>query len=140
MLNKYSTSPSLCLTVKSSRYRLYFIFALGLAVALANFLVLLKGYPILSAALMLGSAIVLWSAVADPMVGAKLKWEAGEWFISHNGKQTSVLLLPGSVRLPWLVYAAFQETHAKPRWTFLLFPDSAEVEKIRQLRSRLILE
>jgi hypothetical protein len=76
----------------------------------------------------------------DPMAGAMLKWEAGEWFLRHRGKRTSVLLLPGSVRTPWLIYAAFQETHAKQRWTFLLFGDSAGSEELRRLRCRLILE
>ena len=83
---------------------------------------------------------MLWWAMADPMAGAMLKWEAGEWFLRHRGKQTSVLLLPGSVRTPWLIYAAFQETHATQRWTFLLFGDSAGSEELRRLRCRLILE
>jgi len=84
------------------------------------------------------------------MAGATLKWELGEWFLRHRGKQVSVVLLPGkqvsvvllpgSVRLPWLIYAAFQETHAKQRWKFLLFTDSANAEELRRLRCRLILE
>ena len=74
------------------------------------------------------------------MAGAMLKWEAGEWYLHHRGKQTSVLLLPGAVRTPWLIYAAFQETHANQRWAFLLFGDSAGSEELRRLRCRLILE
>lgn len=140
MLNKYLTSPSHVLTVRSSRHRLYFIVALGLAVGCANILVFLKGYPLLSVVLTSASLFLLYRAVPDSMLGAILKWEAGEWFLRHRGKQVSVVLLPGSVRLPWLVYAAFQETHAKQRWKFLLFTDSADAEQMRQLRCRLILE
>ena len=140
MLNKYSTSPSHGLTLRSSRHRAYFIVALGLAVSCANILVFLKGYPLLSVALMSGSLLLLQRAVPDPMAGATLKWELGEWFLRHRGKQVSVVLLPGSVRLPWLIYAAFQETHAKQRWKFLLFTDSANAEELRRLRCRLILE
>lgn len=140
MLNKYSTSPCHSLKLRPSRHRLYFIFTLGLAVTLANLLILLKGYPVLGAVLMLGSPILLWSAIPDPMTGATLKWEAGEWFLRQEGQQTSVVLLPGSVRLPWLVYATFRETHAKQRWKFLLFTDSANAEELRRLRCRLILE
>lgn len=140
MLNRYSTSPSHSLIVRPSRRRQLFIFALGLVVACANLLVFLKGYPLMASVLTLGSIVLLWRAIKDPMAGAMLKWEAGEWFLRYRGKQTSVLLLPGSVRTPWLIYAAFQETHAKQRWAFLLFGDSAGSDELRRLRCRLILE
>ena len=140
MSNRYSTSPSHSLIVRSSLRRQLFIFALGLVVGCANVLVFLKGYPVLASVLTVGSIVILWCAMADPMAGAMLKWEAGEWFVRHRGKQTSVLLLPGSARTPWLIYAAFQETHAKQRWVFLLFGDSAGSEELRWLRCRLILE
>jgi len=140
LLNRYSTSPSHRLTVRPSRQRLYYIIALGVALMFSNFHIYEKGYPILAVALTLLSIAVLWRAAPDPMAGAILKWESGEWFLRHGGRQTSVLLLPGAVRLPWLVYAAFRETHAKQRWAFMLFGDSASAEEIRRLRCRLILE
>ncbi|MBE9538337.1 MAG: hypothetical protein IMF06_04595 [Proteobacteria bacterium] len=140
MLNRYSSSPSRSLRVKPSRRRIYFIIVLGAALALANYLLYVQGYPLLSAQLTLVSIVLLWWATADPMAGSTLKWEGGEWYIRHRGRQTSVVLLPGAVRLPWLVYAAFRETHAKQRWAFLLFSDSATVEQMRRLRCRLILE
>jgi hypothetical protein len=82
---------------------------------------------------------MLWWSMPDPMAGAVLKWEGGEWFLRHAGKSTSVLLLPGSVRTQWLIYAAFAESHASRRWMFLLFNDSASGEELRRLRCRLAL-
>ncbi len=140
MLNRYSTSRSLCLTPRPSRQRLYWVLALSLALALAIFQIYIKGYSILAVALAAGSLVLLWRGTPDPMAGARLKWESGEWFLRHRGRQTSVVLLPGSVRLPWLVYAEFRETHARRRWQFLLFADSVSAEEMRRLRRRLILE
>ena len=139
MLNRYSTSPSLSLTVRPSRQRLNFIAVLGLALLLANLQIYNQGYPILAVLLALASLLLLWRAIPDPMAGAILKWESGEWYLHHRGRQTSVALLPGAVRLPWLVYAVFRESHAKQRWAFLLFADSADTDQTRRLRCRLIL-
>ncbi len=139
MLNRYSNSLSCSLTVGQSRQRRRAVAALALAVTWASGLVFLKGYPFLGAASTLGSLVLLWRALPDPMQGAVLSWEGGEWFLRHRGRQTSLVLLPGSVRLPWLVYAAFQETHAKQRWVFLLFTDCARPEELRRLRCRLTL-
>jgi len=113
---------------------------MALALALAVYQVYDKGFLYSSAALALGSAVLLWREWPDPMKGAVLKWHGGEWFVQHRGRQASALLLPGSVRLPWLIYAAFQETHAKQRWRFWLFTDSADAGQLRQLRCLLTLQ
>ena len=138
MLNKYSTSEQVVL--RSSRQRQYFLLFLALAIALANYQVYAKGHTLLSVTLTLGSAALLWQAWPDPMAGALLKWHKGEWFIQHRGRRASALLLPGSVRLPRLIYVAFQETHAKQRWRFWLFSDSADASQLRQLRRRLMMQ
>ena len=140
MSNKYSTTPSLQLTVNFSRHRQIFIVLLACAVAFANLQVYLKGLPQLAAILSLVSSAILWHGWRDPMVGAVLKWECGEWFIRSNGRQSSVLLLPGAVRLPWIIYLAFRETHARKRWNIWVFADSVDIEQMRRLRCRLALD
>ena len=111
-----------------------------MALALANLQIYSKGYPIPGVLLALVSLVMLWRAIPDPMAGAILKWEGGEWYLRHRGRQTSVVLLPGAVRMPWLVYAAHRETHAKQRWRFWLFTDSADAGQLRQLRCLLTLQ
>ncbi len=140
MSNKYSTTPSLQLTVSFSRYRQIFIVFLACILLLANIQIFVKGYPQLATTLSLVSIAMLWRGWRDPMVGAVLKWKGGEWFIRCNGRQSSVLLLPGAVRLPWIIYLAFRETHATKRWHIWLFADSVDVEQMRRLRCRLMLE
>ena len=140
LLSKYSISPCLSLTVKPSVLRRYCIFVLGFAVAWANLLVFHKGYPFLALLLSLASLLLLWRGAHDPVVGTRLKWDRGQWFFRQGDRQVLLVLLPGSVRLPWLVYASFREARAKQRRKFLLFTDSASPEQLRGLRTRLILE
>ena len=140
MSNKYSTTHSLQLTVSFSRHRQIFIALFTCILAVANLQVFVKGYPQLAVSLSLASIVMLWRGWRDPMVGAVLKWEGGEWFIQINGRRSSVLLLPGAVRLPWIIYLAFRETHARKRWYICLFADSVDVEQMRRLRCRLVLD
>jgi len=136
----YSTSPSLSLKLKASQYRQYFLVCLALAVLLANYRTYVRGYPILALGLALVCLVLLWRSWRDPMVGAVLMWESGEWFLRYRGRQTSVLILPGTVQLPWIIYLGLAETHAKTRWKLWLFVDSADAEKMRRLRCQLLLE
>jgi len=140
LLNRYSTSQSLQVVLRPSRQRRYFLLLLALALALAVYQVYDKSFPYSAAVLALLSVVLLLQGWPDPMKGAVLLWQGGEWFVQHGGRQTSAQLLPGSVRLPWLVYVALQETHAGQRWRFWLFPDSADADQLRQLRCRLIME
>jgi len=140
LLNKYSNSRRPLLTVRPSRTRLLVLLLFALATQFAIFLVYQKAYPVTAATLLLGSLVLLFRAWPDPIVGVVLKWEKGEWFLSYQGGQTSVVLLPGSVRLPWLIFMVFQEAHASRRWNILLFSDSADSDQLRRLRRRLILE
>ena len=140
MSHKFSTIPALQLTVNTSLHRQLFVLFMAAAVGLANLQVYLKGYPVLCVVLSLASVVLLWKSWRDPMRGAVLKWEDGEWFLRLGGRQTSVLLLPGAVRLPWVIYLAFRETHARQRWAIWLFADSVDVEQMRRLRCRLAVE
>ncbi len=139
MLNRYSTLPSLQLTLNSSRQRRCFILTLAFAAVVASYNICIKGYPILGIAVFIVSFFLLWRSRIDPMDGSVLIWEAGEWFLQRAGGRTSVLLQPASLRHPWVIYLDLRETYTRKRWRLWLFSDSADTELLRQLRSRLTL-
>jgi hypothetical protein len=74
------------------------------------------------------------------MVGSVLIWEAGQWYLEHTGRRTSVLLHPASLRHAWIIYLELRETHGRKRWRLWLFSDSADPERLRKLRTRLTLD
>lgn len=140
MLSRYSTLPSLKLTLNSSRQRRCFIALLAFAAVIASYHIYIKGYPVLSIATVILTLFLLSRARFDHMVGSVLLWEQGEWYLENAGRRTAVLLLPTSLRHPLLIYLELREMHTRKRWRLWLFSDSADPEQLRKLRTRLTLD
>jgi hypothetical protein len=113
---------------------------LAFAAGIASYHIYIKGYPALCTGVFIVCFFLLWRARLDPMLGAVLIWEAGEWFLEHTGRRTSVLLQPASLRHPWIIYLELRQTHDRKRWRLWLFSDSADPEQLRKLRTRLTLD
>lgn len=140
MLSRYSTLPSLKLTLNHSRQRWCFIVLLAFIAAIASYHIYIKGYPVLSVTAAIATVFLLSRARVDRSVGSVLLWEHGEWYLDNAGRRTGVLILPTSLRHPLLIYLELREMYSGKRCRLWLFRDSAHPEQLRKLRTRLILD
>lgn len=139
MLNKYSASQEVRLTVRQSRRRGLALLVFGNATAVALVQLVMLDYIVL-ASLFMPVAIVIFSREwSDSMVGTVVIWRQGQWFVAHGTQEIGVALESGTVNLPQLVFLSLRAAQARTRWRIFLFSDSADEEQLRQLRCRLTL-
>jgi len=93
LLNRYSTSQSLQVVLRPSRQRRYFLLLLALALALAVYQVYDKSFPYSAAVLALLSVALLLQGWPDPMKGAILLWQGGEWFAGDPCRAALAILV-----------------------------------------------
>jgi len=139
LLNKYSTSLEVRLTIRQSRYRRLSLAAIGVASVLALVQLWLANYNLLALLLAPPAFALIYQQWSDPMVGAMLIWSRGEWSVCQHSKSRSAVLEPGAVNLSQLVYLSLREVHGKNRWNCFVFPDSADETQLHRLRRRLTL-
>lgn len=139
MLNKYSSSPEVRLTVRQSLYRRAALILFGMATAAALVQLFAQGYIVLASFVMPLAFGILYREWADPMAGAVISWREGQWSVGREGVDISTVLQPGAVHLSQLVYLCLRGEGVTNRWYFFLFSDSADQEQLRRLRVRLTL-
>ena len=139
MSARCSNSPSLRLAIADSAVRraLHCLFCLLVAAALWR--LAQRGYPGTALVLSPLAALACWRLSSQPLVGAVLSWERGEWTLQQGGVARIVSLSPGHCVLPWLIYLAWDKSVDAPAASVFLFPDSARPDELRRLRVRLSL-
>jgi hypothetical protein len=139
LLNRFSNSPDLELIINPSIIRRKLYGGLCVCTGLAIYLVYARGYTVFAAALSLPSVMLLWGLASERSGGAVLRWRSGQWFILDGKDWRKVQLLPGSVRLPWLLKMTLEESGSGRRWPLALFSDSIDSSRMWHLRRRLML-
>jgi hypothetical protein len=139
LLNKYSSSQELRLTVRQSQRRRLALLALGVAIALALVQLAMLDYVVLALLVMLVSAVILYLEWSDTMAGVVVIWREGQWFVARGTQEICATLDATTVNLPQLVFLSLRSAQVRTRWRILLFCDSAEEDQLRQLRCRLTL-
>jgi hypothetical protein len=137
---KYSNSPTLLLTIADSRIRrcLHALFCLCVAYVL---LLLLSGTYALLAWLLLPPGIyLLRQARHEPLTGAVVCWQQGNWSVAKDGVEQAVAISRRSAALSWVIFLAWSEPGSGQRRSVWLFADSAPLQQLRVLRVRLRLE
>jgi hypothetical protein len=99
-----------------------------------------RGYPLLALLILPPACLLLWQLYRQPLVGAILRWQQGNWSLEHGGASAVVSIGSSSAALPCGVYLAWQELPAGRRRSVWLFADSVSAQQLRQLRVRLALE
>jgi len=68
-----------------------------------------------------------------------LEGRGREWLATMaSGRQTAVLLQPGTIVTAWFMMLQFRCAYSRKRFVVILFSDSADGEKQRQLRVMLL--
>ena len=139
MSARYSSLPALNLEAGPSELRRLL---LGLCCGLAGLAaqrLWAGGYAPLVAGF---APLIVWQLRAmavDRAAGVGLHWRGGQWYRLECGAATAIDLLPGSVRLPWLIHIRWRESGGR-RGDLWLFIDSAGPGQLRALRRRLVLQ
>lgn len=137
MSARYSTSPTLHLTIAdSSRYR-YCQWLGCLTMMLAVINVACRGYPFFWLLLPL-LPIACYLNRRQPLAGAELGWQQGQWSLQADGERQLIDLQRGHC-LPWVTYLAWRD-QVGGRGSLFLFSDSASHQQLRRLRVRLRLQ
>jgi hypothetical protein len=139
LLNKYSASQELRLTVRESWRRRLALLVFGLATALALVQWAMLGYVALALLVLPLVIVIFYVEWSDTLVGAVVIWRDGQWFFAPGTHEIGATLESGVVNLPQLVFLSLRSAQVHTRWRILLFCDSAEEEQLRQLRCRLTL-
>ena len=109
-------------------------------VGLALMRVYSRGYPLLAVVMLTPACLLLWQLYHQPMVGAFIRWQQGNWSVGRGAASEAVSVDSKSTALPWGIYLAWQELPAGGRRCVWLFPDCISAEQLRRLRVRLALE
>lgn len=138
MSKKFSTSPTLHLTIAESSLHECVRYLFIVAVVLALWELARGGYPIVVVSWTPMLALLLWRSRRQRHIGVVIRWRRGEWTIESDGQ-----LVPVDLRrahcLPWLTFMAWQSASGKLGQAWL-FNDSAPPCDLRRLRVRLRLE
>ena len=132
-------SPSLRLAIADSAICRILHCLLCLFVATSLWRLAQRGYPTTALFLAPLAALACWRLASQPLVGAIISWERGEWALQQEGVRVPVTLARSYCALPWLVYLAWRRSPDEPVTAVFLFPDSARPEQLRRLRVRLSL-
>ncbi|MEE4146286.1 MAG: protein YgfX [Halieaceae bacterium] len=93
-----------------------------------------RGYPVTALALLPLAALCCRRLVCQPLVGAVILRERGEWLLQHGGGCRTLCLARSHCVFPWLVYLAWNRSPDAPAASVFLFPDSAGADELRRLR------
>ena len=139
MSARCSNSPSLRLVIADSTIRrvLHCLLCLLAAASLAR--LAQRGYPSTSLTLLPLAALCCWHLASQPLVGAVIGWERGEWTLQEGEVARVVTLARSRCVFPWLIYLGWQQSADAPAGSVFLFPDSARPDDLRRLRVRLSL-
>lgn len=140
MLARYSNSSTLNLVIGRSRYRIILHGMLCLCIGLAAMRIYSRGYPLLALLILPPACLLLWQLYRQPLVGAIIRWQQGNWSVAQGAACEVVSIGSSSAALPWGVYLAWQELPVGRRRSVWLFADSVSAEQLRLLRVRLALE
>ena len=140
MLSRYSTSPTLNLTIGKSRLRTALYALLCLATCLALGLIHQRGHTALALMLAPVTLVLLWRLRIDSAQGGRLYWYGGTWLLQNKDGQRSIEVGARSIALPWLIYLAYRDATLGRDGHLWLFADSLSPEGARQLRVRLTLQ
>ena len=116
--------------------------SLYLCSAYSLYAISLRGYPVLA----LGLLLPVVACCLSPGLGRQrppvtsLSWHAGEWAMTRDGVGRRIVLRPGHVCLPWVIYLAWDELPDGGPGSLWLYPDSATAGTLRLLRLRLALQ
>ncbi len=140
MSAKCSNSHSLRLEIASSRiYRIWHsVFCLLAAASLWR--LAQRGYPTTALLLSPASVWCCWRLACQPLVGAVISWQRGEWQLQQGTVLRTVGLARSHTVLRWVIYLAWSGPAGAPAGAVFLFPDSASADELRRLRVRLTLE
>ena len=140
MSARYSTSPSLRLTVgRSLIYRVLQVLVCLLTLC-ALFRLAQRGYPLL-ALLLLPPVCLCWHTLAkQKFAGAVISWHGGEWLLTQGNSSRAIEIVPGSLCLLPVIYLVWIDNASQRRESVFLFGDSAPAQQLRHLRVRLTLE
>ena len=140
MSTRYSTTPALHLRVVDSRLCKLLHGSLYLCSAYGLYAISLRGYPVLALGLLLPVVACCLSLGRQRSPVTSLSWLAGEWAMTRNGRARRIVLRPGHVCLPWVIYLAWDELPDGGPGSLWLYPDSAAAGTLRLLRLRLALQ
>jgi len=96
-----------------------------------------RGYPFFWLLLPLLS-IACYLNRRQPLAGAELVWQQGQWSLQADGERQLIDLQRGHC-LPWVTYLAWRD-QVGGRGSLFLFSDSASHQQLRRLRVRLRLQ
>jgi len=113
---------------------------LCLCVAYCLYRLHLRGYSLLALSLLPVAGLGCWRLALEPMSGATLCWQRGQWLIERGSSSVAIAIHRGSSSLPWLIYLAWTELPTGRKGKLWLFADSASAGELRRLRVRLKLE
>ncbi|HEY7776655.1 MAG TPA: hypothetical protein VIC02_08950 [Kineobactrum sp.] len=102
---------------------------------------LARGYGPIALALLLPAIVLLWCCRSRAWLRG-LVWHRGHWRLWDpvTNVLCMVQLLPGSVRLPWLICIRVREESGGRRHTLWFWPGCSSPESLQALRRRLTLE
>jgi Membrane-bound toxin component of toxin-antitoxin system len=137
---KYSTSPSLRLIVGNSALRRVLLAGLFFCAVYSLYRLSISGYPSLALSLLPLAGLCCRRLSVEPLRGAAICWQRGEWTLERGGDSTAIRIHPGSSCLPWLICLVWTELPAGRKRRLWLFVDSADERELRNLRVRLTLQ
>lgn len=140
MSTRYSTSPALHLRIADSKLCKLLHGLLCLCSVYCLYAISLRGYPVLALGLLLPVVACCLNLGRQRGPVTSLSWCAGDWMAIRDGVGRRIVVRPGHVCLPWVVYLAWDEQPDGGSGSIWLYPDSAPAETLRRLRLRLALE
>ena len=140
MSTKYSTSPSLRLIVGNSVLRRVLLAGLCFCAVYSLYRLSIRGYPLLALSLLPLAGLSCWRLSVEPLHGAAICWQRGEWTLEQGGDSIAIGIHPGSSCLPWFICLVWTELPAGRKRRLWLFMDSASARELRGLRVRLNLQ
>ncbi len=140
MSTRYCSSPTLHLRIGKSRLRTTLYATLCLVVAVALWLLYVRGYGSLVLVLSVLVTTLLWHLRKDPMAGLELRWRQGTWTLERDGVQQVITLGKRSISTPWVIYLAITDLSVGRSGHLWLYVDSASGQQLRGLRARLTLQ
>lgn len=140
MSTRFSYSPELHLAIgKSRRWRwLQAVYLLAAVTAVGA--VGLRGYPQLAVLLWLAVTCSLPRLAGQPLAGAILRWQAGNWSLDCGEGPTPIEVRPGCRVTPWVVMLAWRERESGRGGRLWVFADAVTADAWRRLRVRLRLQ
>ena len=139
MSSRYCNSPVLRLWIGKSRLRAALYAALCLAVALALWLIFLRGYDSLAILLAPPVLILLGGLARDPAAGVGIVWRGGRWSLCRGGVWQDVVPHRRTVVTRWVTCLVYSHAPWQARNYLWFYADSLPGPEMRRLRVRLAL-